>query len=315
MKNSANSPLTGLVVETGRHPETNTTFYYDPACGPYALGSDNPLEDLPSSEVMKIAKVLASRFLRCPDQTPYLSDDSTGSLGSWPCVSVRELLNEYPRTVPAVLDAALLNMSRMVNFPSELVEITNVKKWALFAHDGSSAKYILRQLKDLGYVKEMVPEGNPADGTIYFSIEARGWERLADLEGSLGSPRQAFVAMWFSEEMEPIFREGILPAVTDAGFHCTRIDRKEHNNKICDEIIAEIRKSRFLVADFSGNRGGVYFEAGFAYGLALPVIWTVREQDLAGLHFDTRQYNHIPYADGEDLYPRLLQRIRATIPE
>lgn len=45
------------------------------------------------------------------------------------------------------------------------------------------------------------------------------------------------------------------------------IGSKEHSNKIDDEIIGEIRRSAFIVADFTGHRGGVYFEAGFAMGL------------------------------------------------
>jgi nucleoside 2-deoxyribosyltransferase len=76
-----------------------------------------------------------------------------------------------------------------------------------------------------------------------------------------------------------------------------RIDKKEHSNKIDDEIIAEIRRSKFLVADFTCEkekvRGGVYFEAGFAMGLGIPVIWTCAQQSIGDLHFDTRQYNHI----------------------
>jgi len=33
---------------------------------------------------------------------------------------------------------------------------------------------------------------------------------------------------------------------------------------------------RFIVADFTGQRGGVYFEAGYALGLRKPVIWTCK---------------------------------------
>ena len=32
-----------------------------------------------------------------------------------------------------------------------------------------------------------------------------------------------------------------------------------------------------MVCDLTGYRGGVYFEAGFAYGLGLPVIYTCRK--------------------------------------
>ena len=84
-------------------------------------------------------------------------------------------------------------------------------------------------------------------------------------------------------------KNGIEPAVKDAGYEPVRIDRTEHADKIDDRIIAEIRRCRFLVCDFtcgllpdekaeSGKtaiaRGGVYYEAGFAHGLAKRVIWT-----------------------------------------
>ena len=92
-----------------------------------------------------------------------------------------------------------------------------------------------------------------------------------------------------------------------------RIDLKQHINKIDDEIIAEIRNSKFLIADFTGNRGGVYYEAGFAYGLGIPVIWTCKKEDISELHFDTRQYNHITWTNSEDLYIQLVNRIKATI--
>lgn len=139
--------------------------------------------------------------------------------------------------------------------------------------------------------------------------------------------------MWFDESTETVFNEGIRLGVKQAGYEPIRIDNKEHNNKICDEIVAEIRKSRFVVADFTAGlckkcpdcgdretcrdkvrpRGGVYFEAGFALGLGIPVIWTVRKDQVDQVHFDTRQYNHIVYENAEDLRQKLYNRIAATI--
>jgi nucleoside 2-deoxyribosyltransferase len=69
------------------------------------------------------------------------------------------------------------------------------------------------------------------------------------------------------------------------------IRTKEHANKIDGEIIAEINRLTFMIADFTGHRGGVYFEAGIAMGLNVPVIWTCRKDDIANLHFGIRQYN------------------------
>lgn len=103
--------------------------------------------------------------------------------------------------------------------------------------------------------------------------------------------------------------------IRDSGYEPLRIDQKQHNNKIDDEIVARIRRSKFLVADFTGHRGGVYFEAGLAMGLGLPVIWLCRKDELEKTHFDTRQYNFVVWdADKlEQLSKSLQNRIEATI--
>lgn len=144
-----------------------------------------------------------------------------------------------------------------------------------------------------------------------------GYARLAALDGSGAASDQAFVAMWFDESMSDAYEKGIATAIREAGYEPMRIDKKGHNNKIDDEIIAEIKRSRFVVADFtqggSGARGGVYYEAGFAHGLNMPVIFTCRADAISDLHFDTRQYNHIAWKDFGELKDKLAKRISATI--
>ena len=122
-----------------------------------------------------------------------------------------------------------------------------------------------------------------------------------------------FCAMWFSPEVRSLWTDVIEPATLAAGYEPLRIDSKQHNGKIDDEIMASIRASRFLVSDFTGNRGGVYYEAGFAHGLGLPVIFMCREGD--ELHFDIRQYNCIFWKPDnlEDARAQLRNRILATL--
>jgi nucleoside 2-deoxyribosyltransferase len=128
---------------------------------------------------------------------------------------------------------------------------------------------------------------------------------------------QGFVAMWFNPKTEAAYLNGIAPALMQTGYKAMRIDKKDHNNKIDDEIVGEIRQSRFLVADFTCEpksvRGGVYFEAGFALGLGIPVIWTCNKNSMDDLHLDTRQYAHIVWQEPADLQEQLKNRIRATI--
>ena len=49
----------------------------------------------------------------------------------------------------------------------------------------------------------------------------------------------------------------------------------------------------------------MYFEAGYALGMGLPVFWCVRKNDLANVHFDTRQYNHITWDTEQHLAEQL----------
>lgn len=150
-----------------------------------------------------------------------------------------------------------------------------------------------------------------------YSLTVRGYGYLAEINHALPNSAQAFVAMWFHESMNPAWREGIRPAIADAGYEPVRIDQRDHLNKIDDQIITEIRRSQFLVADFThgegGARGGVYYEAGFAHGLNLPVIFTCRTDALGNVHFDTRQYPHIVWQSPEELRERLSRRISAAI--
>ena len=123
--------------------------------------------------------------------------------------------------------------------------------------------------------------------------------------------------MWFDASMNTVYAEGIEPAIRDAGYLPFRIDRKEHVNKIDDEIIAEIRRSRFLIADFTQEgdkaRGGAYYEAGFAHGIDLPVILTCRADCLTELHFDISHYNCIGWSTPDELRGKLKSRILAII--
>ena len=145
------------------------------------------------------------------------------------------------------------------------------------------------------------------------SLTVEGKQKVEELAKPNIESKQAFVAMWFDEQMESAYSDGIKPLEEDTGFTMLRIDMKQFNEKICDRILAEIRRSRFLIADVTKHRQGVYFEAGFAMGLNLPVIWTCREDQIEECHFDTRQYNHITWKAPSELREKLKDRILATI--
>ena len=198
---------------------------------------------------------------------------------------------------------------------TELDEVFAMKMWRAMAWSESTewkeVRFLAEYLEVQGWIKT-----NSYSAEIGICVSIDGYKRINDSITTV-DPAQAFVAMWFHEEMTNAYEEGIKKAVESAGYTPMRIDKKPDVNKIDDEIIAEIRRSRFLVADIThgkdGARGGVYFEAGFAYGLGLPVIYTCRKDKVVKLHFDTRQYYHIVWEKPADLCRDLKNRIQALI--
>jgi nucleoside 2-deoxyribosyltransferase len=169
-------------------------------------------------------------------------------------------------------------------------------------------RFYIKKATEIGYL-----ERDTKDGSIDYRLTLKGWERVDELRKKTPESRQAFVAMWFSDVVKDAWTEAIKPALKETGYKPVRIDLVQHNDKIDDRIIAEIRKSGLLIADFTGNRGGVYFEAGLAMGLGIPVIWTCQKYALKEVHFDTRQYNHIVWETPEELKEKLKKRIEETM--
>jgi ribosomal protein S27E len=174
----------------------------------------------------------------------------------------------------------------------------------LYARDSEEFKYYIEKARELKLIE-------PHPNGIKYRLSLKGWRRLAELRKYERKSDQAFVAMWFDSSLDEVWENGFKPALDETGYKPIKINWEEHNEKICDRIIATIRKSGLLVADVTGQRHNVYFEAGFAMGLGITVIWTCHKTDIENLPFDTRQYNHIVWEKSEDLKEKLKNRIEA----
>jgi len=239
--------------------------------------------------------------------------DKEDKIYTYPQVSVDDILDEFPKKASDLLNRTLLNLSRLSERPFEVIRIniydTSADRLHLFALDKTACETIIRELVEQELIRCDYNDIDDRD----INLTAKCWEIVENLQQTAIDSKRVFVAMWFDESMNDYYKDGIKKAIEEAGYTPVRIDLQDFNEKICDEIIAEIKRCKFLVSDFSGERGGVYFEAGFAKGLGRPVIFTVKKDDVEKLHFDTRQYNHIVYDSPEDLHKKLYNRICATI--
>ncbi len=194
--------------------------------------------------------------------------------------------------------------------------------------DGVPLVSLIRAVADAGYIRPSA--GNPYECIL----TAEGWRLAESLKQTQRTGSQAFVAMWFNTGMDAAFDVGFAPALRSCGYAPYRVDREQHNNKIDDQIVANIRKSRLVVADLTGMRPNVFYEAGLAHGLGIPLILTCNERaegssvkvDAAGneeIHrerwvkmvedgaFDVRQYLVMRWSTAEDLASKLQARIEA----
>jgi nucleoside 2-deoxyribosyltransferase len=222
---------------------------------------------------------------------------------------VGNIHNLVPQGVQEKADRLLQAIARKSQWPGFMVRLEASVDYPLgYCVNESEFFYFLSSLQ----ASRMID--NSATSEHWDSnLTMDGWAYLDQLRKSNRESLKVFVAMGFADELHTAFTEGIKPAAETCGYRPLRIDNKEYLGGIFDEIIAEIRESRFVVADLTLQRQGVYYEAGYALGLGLPVVLTCREDDLKNVHFDAKHMNILVWKTPAELVAPLRNRIRAVI--
>lgn len=130
---------------------------------------------------------------------------------------------------------------------------------------------------------------------------------------------QVFVAMKFDGERERLYEEVLTPCVRDHNYCIVKVNDQEFEGSIMSKIVENINDSSIIIVDLTGNRGGVYYEAGIAKGLQLcghpiQIILTCEGRFFDGgngIHFDLRGDNIIVYESDDDYSAKLNKRLDA----
>jgi hypothetical protein len=195
------------------------------------------------------------------------------------------------------------DIRKQINLPQKAEHLQ--LQGATYSQTADEAMQLIYILIDDGYLGWITPG---VSGTL----TPKGL-LAAEALGASGSGAQSFVAMSFDPSMQEVWINGFDPGIRAAGYAPVRIDNKDYVGGITDEMIAEIRRSCFVVADYTGHRNNVYFEAGFALGLGLTVIQTCRANEATNLHFDIRHLNTLEWKSTDELAEGLNRRIRAVV--
>lgn len=240
-----------------------------------------------------------------------------------PLLSEEEVMAFYPKSFAERIDLILLGLASQSKFFGDAVSLTSQEvrsAWFVKRCDESGEflkhEQIVNQvrgihsyLKDQGYIKTVETTKG-----VQIQLTAEGWKRVDELQkNSAENSNTVFVAMSFKKEMEET-RETMKKAIVDCGFEPRIMDEIEHNHQIVPEMLYEIRQARFIIAELSGHNNGAYYEAGYALGLGKEVIHVCSKKKFGRVgHFDVKQVNTVLWEDQDDLYKRLVARIKATI--
>ncbi len=123
---------------------------------------------------------------------------------------------------------------------------------------------------------------------------------LAKTAGNTGTGQFAFIIMSFNPTLDFLYRDALVPAVTDCHLQPYRVDEGEFDGTISEAILDKIRNCRVVVADLTDERPNCYFELGYALALGKPAILAARKDHDPKVHFDLDSHK-ISYWVREDL--------------
>lgn len=240
---------------------------------------------------------------------------------------IKQVISEsfVPTTPKEKLDQLLLILYKV--FPYYFGEINRSKLFSLtffvspkefdIYFDCLEKTELVSVIKNTSSEKVIFESRNQLDTSLNIRFNFKGIDHLASIEQNGRNSKNCFIAMSFSEDPQIVaIKEAIKSAVNEAKYNPIIISEKhiDSDQTINDAIIAEIKRAKFVVADFTEQKSGVYFEAGFALGLGLPVIYCCEEEDFKkNSHFDVNHYPHILYKTPEQLEKALIDKIRAWI--
>lgn len=224
-----------------------------------------------------------------------------------------------PSTPKEKLDNLLEFLSSLQGHEGEAIEIySKIDRTflpnKLYFKNFDEYWFYLQSLKNLGLIVFRDTSTQEGHDATDIHLTYHGLEYLIEISESGANSKNCFIAMSFSGDQNET-RETIKTAVRECNYTPILVDELHFESEITinDAIISSIKASKFLVADFTEHKHGVYFEAGYALGNKKPVIYMCSKKDFEDSHFDINHYPHIIYESMEELRINLINKIKAWI--
>lgn len=126
-------------------------------------------------------------------------------------------------------------------------------------------------------------------------------------------PNTAFILMAINPQKPDLMDvyNAIKRVCKNFDINAYRADEIEHQDRITDIVLKEIRTCEFLIADLSYERPNVYYEIGYAHAInKKPILY---RRSGTSLHFDLSVHNVPEYENVTELEDLLRKRLEAIL--
>lgn len=263
--------------------------------GSYCLESDSyePINSLPHQKKRDMLHVLSAyiRELTDCDEKVMLSANDIESIANSPRI---------PVTIEDKGNRLLQYLYRHSEGPGEAIVIQPLSSSYNLTYSPNLQELVFI-IDKLSNEDLLIREG------MTFKLTEKGWSEAAASAGG-GKIMPCFVLISDEGDSRTEWVEKLLPKIEQLGYlprlltHSKTQNREKYNL----ELIAD---SKLVIADLTGQSPEVYLAAGFAFGLNIPVIWTVNNSDADHLFVQINEIRPIVWETAEELAVLLQQRL------
>lgn len=258
--------------------------------GIWYLDRESPLFE----QVDKLIKTIREQMIKCPDMER-ISSEKLSKLAAIPQEDV---------------EIALHYMSQLGHFFSSASLKSGKPGYCEFTfsdEDGFEDYFRYESIDQLMEERFNSKRLVPITGSSDFSVSERP---LTMAEMKRGA---AFIIMAIDPnepELEDI-NNTIKDVCLQFGIEAYRVDEIQHQERITDVILNEIRSCQFIIADLTFERPNVYYEIGYAHAIGKrPILF--RKHGVK-LHFDLSVHNVPEYKNVTSLRKLLIKRFKALL--
>lgn len=140
-----------------------------------------------------------------------------------------------------------------------------------------------------------------------FKLTDKGWNEAAAIAGGK-KIKPCIVLLSDAEDLHTEWVDKLLPKIEQFGYiprllrHTSMHNREPYSLELIEE-------SKLIIADLTGQSPEVYFTAGYALGLNIPVIWTVNSSEANDLFVQVKNIRPIVWDTAEELAVLLQQKL------